>query len=109
MKGRPMTRLTTETKTLAAMIRLFCRKEHGKKVSGCGSCAALQAYALARVESCRYGNAKPTCKNCATHCYSQDNRTQIRIVMRIAGPRMIVFHPWLALRHLFHGVRRRNS
>lgn len=104
-----MTHLDTEKKTLAAMIQLFCRKEHGKKVSDCPSCADLHSYALARLERCRYGNAKPACKNCRTHCYSQDNRVQIRIVMRAAGPRMMVFHPLLAVNHLLHGFFRRNS
>lgn len=32
-------------------------------------------------------------------------RVQIREVMRYAGPRMLIHHPWLSIFHLFDGLR----
>ncbi|GAB4373844.1 MAG: nitrous oxide-stimulated promoter family protein [Spirochaetales bacterium] len=57
-------------------------------------------YALNRLESCRFGEDKPTCSRCPVHCYRSDMRERIRAVMRYAGPRMLVYHPLLAILHL---------
>jgi len=40
------------------------------------------------------------CNLCQVHCYSEAMRARVREVMRYAGPRMPLRHPWLALRHL---------
>jgi hypothetical protein len=32
-------------------------------------------------------------------------RERVTAVMRYAGPRMLLRHPWLALRHLLDGLR----
>ena len=45
---------STEKKTLAAMIRLYCRHEHGGREL-CGGCRDLTDYALKRVDRCVYG------------------------------------------------------
>ena len=55
----------------------------------CPECAALLDYALRRLDSCRFGNDKPSCRKCPVHCYRADMRERIRTVMRWAGPRMI--------------------
>ena len=59
-------------------------------------------YACARLERCKYGIEKPACKNCPTHCYKSDMRQKIREVMRWSGPRMILFAPVAAIRHLMN-------
>lgn len=87
------------------MIRLYCRKVHKhipkeKDSALCCDCNELLAYASLRLQRCRYGAMKPTCKNCPTHCYKSDMREKIRAVMRWAGPRMMFYHPALALKHL---------
>ena len=68
-------------------------------------CAELLDYATRRLERCVFGDAKPTCANCVVHCYSADMREQIRMVMRWAGPRMLLRHPILAIPHLIDGRR----
>ena len=55
----------------------------------CPECAALLDYALRRLDSCRFGDGKPSCRKCPVHCYRADMRERIRTVMRWAGPRMI--------------------
>jgi len=100
--------LASERKTVAAMVRLYCRGHHPGP-HPCPECVALLAYAEARLAACRYGNAKPVCAQCPVHCYSPRRREQIRDVMRYAGPRMLLCHPLLALGHLLQRFRRAPS
>ncbi|MCR5325185.1 MAG: nitrous oxide-stimulated promoter family protein [Bacteroidales bacterium] len=94
-----MNRIEEEKQVVRWMIGLFCRKKHNGK-NLCPDCSALASYCNSRLEHCRFGNDKPTCKNCPTHCYRPDMREKIRIVMRYSGPRMIFYHPVAAIRHL---------
>lgn len=96
-----MNRIERELHTLEVMIGMYCRGRHGtRRADVCGECGALLDYARVRLRSCLYGEGKPVCSRCRTHCYRSDMRTRIREVMRWAGPRMLFRHPWLAIRHL---------
>jgi hypothetical protein len=97
-------RRAREHETLEAMIRMYCRHHH-KAGSVCAECANLAEYSLRRLERCVFGDAKPTCANCVVHCYRGDLRERIRQVMRWAGPRMLLRHPRLAIRHMLDGKR----
>jgi hypothetical protein len=92
--------LAREKKTVAAMIRLYCRGRHSSQASPCAECSALLDYALRRIERCSFGPGKPVCSKCRVHCYQAEQRERIRRVMRWAGPRMLLAHPLLALLHL---------
>ena len=102
-------RLTRELNTMGAMLRIFCRDHHAQDARGpdrlCAECSNLFAYARKRLAGCPYGPAKPTCANCQIHCYGPVQREQARVMMRYAGPRMLLLHPWLALAHLIDGKR----
>jgi Nitrous oxide-stimulated promoter len=104
-------RLARELDTIAAMLRIYCRAHHrGAAAAGgpaglCGDCGALLAYAHKRLVLCPYGPDKPTCVNCPIHCYGRRQREAVRQVMRVAGPRMLWRHPWLAIAHLIDGRR----
>ncbi len=98
-------RLARERRTIEAMIRLYCRHEHGGEQGLCDECAALRDFAFLRLTKCPYGEQKPACANCPIHCYKPDRREQIRQVMRFAGPRMLLTHPVLAIRHLIDDRR----
>ena len=97
--------LDREHHTVAAMIRLYCRDQHG---SGelCAECQRLLSYADARLARCPFGESKTTCAQCPVHCYQPQMREKIRSVMRYAGPRMLRHHPAMALRHLVDGLRK---
>lgn len=89
------------------MIGMYFRRHHGTRgADACGECEALLDYARDRLRSCRYGEAKPVCSRCRTHCYRVDMRARIREVMRWAGPRMPFRHPCLAILHLADSRRR---
>ena len=96
-------RIRREKQTVTAMIDIYCRDQHGTRSDLCPECAALQSYAMQRLERCPFGEEKSTCANCTIHCYRPAMREQIRVVMRYAGPRMIWRHPVLAVRHVLDG------
>ena len=77
-----------------------CQVGHGGP-GVCGDCRELLEYSLARLEHCKFGNAKTKCHKCPVHCYRPDMREKIRTVMRFSGPRMLLYHPLEALRYLF--------
>ncbi len=100
-------RLRREWRTISAMIAITCRDLHGgRRGALCASCAELHDYAEQRLLRCPFGEGKPTCANCQVHCYKPAMREQVRLVMRHAGPRMLLHHPALALLHLWVDSRR---
>ena len=82
------------------MIQLYCNAFHSESVDICEQCGDLESYALARIDKCPFGNSKPSCSKCEIHCYEDNMREKIKIVMRYSGPRMIIFHPLYALVHI---------
>ena len=94
-----MNRIESEKKTVGVMVRLYCRRYEGNKEL-CHVCSQLLSYAEASLDRCKFGNEKPTCKKCPIHCYKPDMREKMRTVMRWAGPRMMIYHPIEAIKHL---------
>jgi hypothetical protein len=98
--------LEREYQTIEAMIGLWCRERHGTgKGELCPACHELLTYTKARLDKCPYQEQKPTCAQCPIHCYKHDMQEKIRDVMRYAGSRMFRRHPFLAIRHLFDGLK----
>lgn len=98
-------RIRREKRTVTAMVAMYCRAHHGARGAPCGECAELLEYAHARLDRCRFGEGKPTCGRCAVHCYRPDMRERVRAVMRWSGPRMLLRHPVMAVRHAVDGRR----
>ncbi|HEX9047942.1 MAG TPA: nitrous oxide-stimulated promoter family protein [Verrucomicrobiae bacterium] len=98
-------RMAREFKTMAAMVRIYCRDHHHSADELCAECRQFLDYAGVRLERCRFGEEKPTCAKCPVHCYQRDRREQARVVMRYAGPRMVWEHPIMSLRHWLDGRR----
>ena len=92
-------RIEEEKAVVEQMVRLYCRKKEGH-ASLCPECRELLVYAHARLSRCRFGKDKPTCRQCPIHCYRPDMKERVRAVMRWAGPRMLLYHPIDAVRHL---------
>lgn len=97
-------RIEREKQTIGAMVRIYCRGKHGTRPP-CADCRALLDYAQCRLDRCPFGEQKPTCVNCPIHCYRPAMRDAVKEVMRYAGPRMLLRHPILAVRHLLDGRR----
>ena len=94
-------RLAREWKTITLMVRIFCRDHHGNAL--CPDCSEFLEYASTRLDRCRFAPNKPTCAKCPVHCYQMTRREHVRQIMRYAGPRMILEHPVLSLRHWLDG------
>jgi len=96
-----------ERQTLEAMHQLYCHAHHGMPPGElCPECQALLDYAVQRLDRCPFQENKSTCANCAVHCYKPEMRERIRVIMAYAGPRMLLRHPILAVRHLIDGRRK---
>ena len=103
------TKRQREQQVLGQMIRLYCQKKHGtQKGALCPDCAALESYAQHRTEKCPFMESKTFCSNCRVHCYCPDMREKIRMVMRFSGPRMLFYHPVLAIRHLVESTKEKR-
>lgn len=100
-------RFARERDTIAAMIGIYCREQHGGRRELCDECGAVLAYAGQRLDKCLFPDSKPTCATCPVHCYKPEMRERVKQIMRFAGPRMIYHHPYLALRHILDGHNRR--
>ena len=101
MIGMSKDRIAREKAVVERMIRLYCRRKLGVNELP-QEYADLIVYAHKRLDGCKFGNEKPACKRCPIHCYKPDMREKIRDVMRWAGPRMMMYDPIAAFRHLFN-------
>lgn len=100
-----MTRIEQEKLTVSQMVEIYCQG-NGHCTNGlCEECSVLLAYACERLQSCRFGEEKTTCKKCPIHCYKPKMREQMQQVMRYAGPRMILYHPITALKHVLREIK----
>ncbi|MBP1580880.1 MAG: nitrous oxide-stimulated promoter family protein [Oscillospiraceae bacterium] len=97
-----------EKRIVALMIRLYCKKKHGRKTELCQECQALHDYAMLRSDKCPFMETKTFCSNCKVHCYKADMREKIREVMRFSGPRMIFHHPLMAIRHVIESKKEKR-
>lgn len=94
-----MSRIARDQHTIRMMISLYCRRHlHHSEPSA--EYRALSDYACRRLQHCRWGEAKPACKDCPTHCYAPDKRQKMHEIMRWTGPRMLFYSPRATMRHL---------
>ena len=106
------TKREKEKEILGLMVRIYCNgNRHIKTADGelCPECRELLSYAEHRVDACRFMETKTFCSNCKVHCYKKDMRERVRNVMRYSGPRMIMYHPILAVRHLIESKKEKKS
>ncbi|MEE1167441.1 MAG: nitrous oxide-stimulated promoter family protein [Alistipes sp.] len=96
-----MSRIENEKAVVAKMIRLYYRRKLGLREPSTEEMELL-SYAERRLTHCKFGDQKPACKRCPIHCYRSDMRAKIREVMRWAGPRMIIYDPVAAIKHLLN-------
>ena len=89
-----------EINTVEIMIRMYCKTRHHSGGELCDSCTAVYSYATMKYHHCVFGEIKPVCNVCPVHCYNKTMREKIREIMRFSGPRMILYHPVMAIDHL---------
>lgn len=95
-----------EDKVCTLMIQVYCHGAHKTKRAMkseeelCPECRELANYVHERVAKCPFMETKTFCSMCKVHCYKPEKREQIRKVMRYSGPRMLLYHPVLAVKHV---------
>ena len=82
------------------MIDIYCKRKHKVKDNNCAECNKLKDYVSLRLSKCPFGENKTFCSNCKIHCYQKEMREKIREVMKFSGPRMLFYHPILAIKHV---------
>lgn len=92
-----------EREVVCLMIKLYCERNHSSENGLCDSCLRLSEYVDLRITKCPH-SIKPFCSNCSIHCYNKSMKAEIKKVMSYAGPRMILYHPIIAIRHLVQTV-----
>lgn len=97
-----------EKKLVSQMIRIYCRKKHKTKNGLCPECRELDEYAKLRSDKCPFMETKTFCSNCKVHCYKPEMREKIRNVMRFSGPRMMLNHPILVVRHMIESQKEKK-
>mgnify|MGYP004644030659 FL=1 len=99
-----------EKEAVSLMIALYCHGLHGTKRGAlCPECAALDEYAQSRSDRCPFMATKTFCANCRVHCYKPEMRAKIREVMRYSGPRMMLHHPVMAVRHVIETQKEKKK
>ena len=98
--------LEREKLTIRHMIGIHCRGHRHSASGFCADCSAILRYAYDRIEMCPFnGSAKPACGLCRTNCFTADMYRQFAQIMRYAGPRMMLYHPYLTMVHIWDAVR----
>ncbi|MCA6915213.1 nitrous oxide-stimulated promoter family protein [Pectobacterium versatile] len=92
-----------EIRTVGLMIELY--EKYHPETDDNAQYKDLFNYAIKRLERCQFGEDKPACKHCPIHCYQPARREAIKAIMRWSGPRMLLRHPILAIRHLIDDHR----
>lgn len=98
-----------EKQVVQLMIRLYCKKLHGTQKGLCPECRELAEYSVMRSDRCPFMETKAFCSNCRVHCYKPEMREKIRKVMRFSGPRMLLHHPVMAVRHVMESRRGKRT
>ncbi len=98
-----------EKSIVSLMIAIYCKKQHHIRRGLCEECEKLQSYARERSDKCPFMETKTFCSNCKVHCYKPEMREKIREVMRFSGPRMIFYHPVMAVRHVIEAKKEKKK
>lgn len=97
-----------EEEIIKKMIEVYCKKKHGRNHNAsplCAECNDLFLYAKQRIEHCPMMETKTFCSECKIHCYKKEMREKVRTVMRFSGPRMLYYHPILAIKHVIITIK----
>lgn len=94
-----------EKKVISLMISIYCTKKHKTTKQLCKECSRLLDYSYERIDKCPFIKTKTFCSQCKIKCYRPEQSEKIRQVMRFSGPRMLLYHPVLAVRHLYYTLK----
>ena len=85
---------------ITEMMHIFCKKKHKHKDGLCSECEDLLNYAIGKTRKCPFMETKTFCSACKVHCYEAKRRMEIKEVMKFSGPRILLVHPIIAIKHM---------
>lgn len=97
-------KIEDEKNNIEFMINLYCKKNH-KEIGLCNDCQELLTFAKMRIDKCPVKETKTFCSSCHIHCYPKVKRESIRTIMKWSGPRMLIYNPPLAIKHIINTVK----
>ncbi|HCM89632.1 MULTISPECIES: nitrous oxide-stimulated promoter family protein [Vagococcus] len=100
-------KISFEKKTVKAMIEIYYKRyqDETHQIEK----DDVESYAMARLNYCRFGEEKPTCKVCPVHCYKKSYKDKMQQIMRYSGPRMLIYHPVMSVEHFMKEWRYKNK
>lgn len=100
-------KITAERKVVNLMIDLYYKKKYKGKLEN--EYLELKTYVNLRLNKCPFGDNKTFCSNCKIHCYNKEMQQKIKEVMRYSGPRMLMYHPVVAIKHLIESRKEKKK
>ncbi len=97
-------RIEEEKRIVFLMIELYYKK-HKNEIEK----KELKEYVEFRLLKCPFGDNKTFCSNCKIHCYKKDMQIKIKNVMRYSGPRMLLYHPVIAIKHVKETLKEKKK
>lgn len=91
-----------EKNVIRLMIHLYYKKHPSVDISE----NRITQYCHDKIDKCPMMKSKTFCSECKVHCYNDVMREHIRMIMRFSGPRMIFYHPILAMKHLYYQLKK---
>ena len=92
-------KIEKDKNTIKQMVALYCH--HKLKMSKPDEqYQILIDYCCQRLDKCKWGEKKMACKNCFVYCYKLEMLENLRNVMIWVGPRMLLYNPIAAIKHL---------
>ena len=78
-----MTRIEQEKKTVRQMVEIYCHGKNHVRKGLCEECSALLNYAYQRLDHCKFGEKKPTCKKVAIKREQRKTRLPLPSVSKL--------------------------
>lgn len=110
MNDNYLKKVSEDKKIISTMISIYCNgnshkanEENKVKDDICPNCKRLQEYAYSKIDKCPKlkSGKKAICGTCKNNCYMQDDElsNMMKAVMKYSGPRMILKHPLMTIKH----------
>lgn len=93
-----------EKNNIKFMIELYCKKNHKRDIL-CDECKELLEFANMKINRCPMKETKTFCSTCHIQCYPKVRREAIKTVMKWSGPRMLIYNPPLAIKHVGNTIK----
>lgn len=97
-----------EKEVVDLMIDIYYKKKIKKDISKRAEKEDLKKYCAYRLSLCPFKDKKTFCSNCKIHCYDKVHKELIKEVMRYSGPRMLLYHPIIAIKHVIESKKNKK-